>query len=188
MKRLLLKQMSDGRTVLSGAGAGRALLAKLIAQTEPTARSEVVFLDFSGIEIATSSFLRESVIGFRDYARNSLQNVYPVVANASDSVSEELEFFVRNRGDAVWSCTLNDAGEISSPEVLGELDPVQRATFEAVIKCGAATASELAAREPNSGVGLTAWNNRLSWLSTKGLLVEKRSGKTKSFSPTLETS
>jgi hypothetical protein len=41
----------------------------------------LALLDFSGVAVATASFLRESVIGFRDYARQALPNIYPVVAN-----------------------------------------------------------------------------------------------------------
>ncbi|NJO33858.1 MAG: hypothetical protein HC869_12650 [Rhodospirillales bacterium] len=51
---------------------------------------------------------------------------------------------------------------------------------------GAITAPELAARFSHQGIGPTAWNNRLSALATKGLLVERKQGKSKSFSPLLE--
>jgi hypothetical protein len=37
-----------------------------------------------------------------------------------------------------------------------------------------------------SGVGPTAWNNRLSNLASRGLLIERRGGKTKTFAPVLE--
>src|SRR5258708_32137014 len=90
---------------------GRKLLTALFAATPSPNAPTTTFLDFDGIEVATASFLREAVIGFRDYARLSLQNVYPVAANLSLAVRGELEFFVRARGDAIWSCDLdvNDA-------------------------------------------------------------------------------
>jgi hypothetical protein len=55
-----------------------------------------------------------------------------------------------------------------------------------VRELGAVTAPELAARFPEENIGPTAWNNRLSGLAAKGLLVERKLGKTKSFSPLLE--
>ena len=184
--RYSLIDLMEGRTVLSGSIPGRKLLTALIAATPSADTPATVFLDFKDIEVATASFLREAVIGFRDYARLSLQNVYPVVANLSPAVLEELAFFVRARGDVLWSCTLDKDDLVTTARVIGELDPAQRATFEAVAELGAVTAPELAARFAEERIGPTAWNNRLSGLAAKGLLVERRRGKSKSFSSLLE--
>lgn len=184
--RYRLIDLTDGQAVLSGAIPGRKLLSKLIAATRAPETPVPAFLDFDGIDVATTSFLREAVIGFRDYARQSLPNVYPVVANLPPAVGEELEFFVRARGDALWSCELEGEDHIIGAQLIGELDPAQRSTFEAVIELGAITAPELAARFASQKIGPTAWNNRLSALATKGLLVERKQGKAKSFSPLLE--
>lgn len=185
MRHQLLKMM-DGRSVLSGGMAGRKLLTALIAATPTVDMPTVVFLDFTGVEVATSSFLREAVIAFRDYARLSLANVYPVAANLASPVLEELEFFLRARNDVFWICDLDANDWVSGARFLGDLDPAQRATFDAVRDLGAVTAPELAVRFPNQSIGPTAWNNRLSGLAAKGLLVERKVGKTKSFSPLLE--
>ena len=184
MIRLYVKSLAGGPSVLSGAGPGRQLLTRLIDATPATTTVTPVLLDFSGVQVATSSFLRESVIAYRDYARTSLTHVYPVVANASPAVLEELNFFIRQRGDALWHCVASEDGTISNPTILGELDPAQRATFDIVVKTGRTSAPELAAQ--NAEIGQTAWSNRLSWLSTKGLIAEHRLGKTKVFTPLLE--
>jgi hypothetical protein len=181
-----LIDLTGGQTVLSGAISGRTLLSALITATPSSARPTPAFLDFTAIEFATASFLRESVIGFRDYARRSLENVYPAVANLAPTVAEELEFFVRTRGDVLWSCELGSGDTVISARLIGELDPAQRSTFDAALELGAITAPELAARFADQQIGPTAWNNRLSALATKGLLVERKRGKTKSFSPLLE--
>jgi hypothetical protein len=181
-----LIDLTGGQTVLSGAISGRTLLSALIAATPSSAGPTPAFLDFTAIEIATASFLREAVIGFRDYARRSLENVYPAVANLAPTVAEELEFFVRTRGDVLWSCELGSDDNVTSARLIGELDPAQRSTFDAALELGAITAPELAARFADRQIGPTAWNNRLSALATKGLLVERKQGKTKSFSPLLE--
>jgi hypothetical protein len=181
-----LIDLMDGRTVLSGSIPGRKLLTALIAVTSSPDAPAPAFLDFDGIEVATASFLREAVIGFRDYARLSLQNVYPVAANLSPAVREELEFFVRARGDVFWCCDLDANGAVTAAGVIGELDPAQRATFDAAREFRAVTAPELAARFAGQSIGATAWNNRLSTLAAKGLLVQRRQGKSKTFSPLLE--
>ena len=180
-----LINLTDGQTVLAGAIPGRRLLSGLIAATPSSAAPTPVFLDFTAIQIATASFLREAVIGFRDYARQSLRNVYPAVANLAPAVAEELDFFVRARGDAMWSCELDSGDTVIGAQLIGELDSAQRSTFEAALEFGAITAPELAARFADQRIGPTAWNNRLSALATKGLLIERKQGKTKSFSPLL---
>jgi hypothetical protein len=178
--------LTDGKTVLSGAIPGRKLLSSLIAATRSSETPLPAFLDFDRVEVATASFLREAVIGFRDYARQSLPNVYPVVANLLPAVAEELDFFVRARGDVLWSCELDGDDRVLSARLIGDLDPAQRSTFEAVVELGAITAPELAARFASQGIGPTAWNNRLSALATKGLVVERKQGKSKSFRSLLE--
>lgn len=175
-----------GQPVLAGAISGRRLLSALIAATPSADVPTFAFLDFSEVQVATASFLRESVIGFRDYARQSLPNIYPVVANLPAAVTEELDFFVRARGDVLLSCSLASDGNVTGARLIGDLDPVQRATFDAVREFGAISAPELAARFADQHIGPTAWNNRLSALACKGLLIERRQGKSKSFSPLLE--
>ena len=185
MRHCLLDLM-DGQTVLSGAVAGRRLLSDLIAATPSADSPTPFFLDFNGVEVATASFLRESVIAFRDYARQSLPNIYPAVANLNTAVAEELDFFVRSRGDVLWSCDLDLQGKVIAARLIGDLDPAQRATFDAVLEYGVISAPELATRFADARIGPTAWNNRLSALASKGLLVERRQGKSKSFSSLLE--
>jgi hypothetical protein len=185
LKHRLLNLM-NGQTVLSGAIPGRRLLSALIAATPSADAPTLAFLDFTGVEVATASFLRESVIAFRDYARQALPNIYPVVANLPAAVAEELDFFVRARGDVLLSCDLDSKGDVVTARLVGDLDPAQRATFDVVREVGAISAPELAARFADQHIGATAWNNRLSALASKGLLIERRQGKSKSFSPLLE--
>lgn len=187
--RVQILSLTENLTILSGAQSGRNVFAKLIAVAAASQSSdpEPVFLDFEGVTVATASFLRESVLAFRDYARSTIPTLYPVVANASASVLEELEFFLRHRKDAVWVCRLDTHEVISEPRLLGELDEAHRATFDMVVKLGMGSAPVLAAQSGSSApVSPTAWNNRLALLAARGLLIEQRSGKTKNFVPVLE--
>lgn len=182
-----IRALAGGDVILTGAQPGRSLFRQLVANAPPLFEPEPGFLDFFGVEVATASFLRESVVAFRDYARSTLPNLYPVVANANEAVAEELVFFLQHCGDAFWACDLDPAGVVRNARLLGELDDVQRETFNRVLKLGAASAPTLAAAGGGeSGVGPTAWNNRLSNLANRGLLIERRGGKTKTFSPVLE--
>lgn len=179
-------KLAGHRAILTGSLAGRKVLSDLIAAIQPAAETEIVFLDFTDINVATSSFLRECVVGFRDFARSGSSNLYPVVTNASPAVAEELEFFARQRGDVFWSCQRNAEGHLSNISLVGELEPVLRITFDHIKRLGAATAPQLAALSDDEKIGPTAWNNRLSSLAAKGLVIERRVGKTKSFAPLLE--
>lgn len=172
--------------VLAGSAAGRKLLASLIDATPIGTAPEKVFLDFTGIEVATVSFLRESIVGYRDFTRSSRQNIYPIVANPEPVVLEELEHLVKARNDVLWCCWLGAKDNVTRQQLVGELDPAQRQTFEKICELGTSTAPQLANYFPNIEIGATAWNNRLSGLVAKGLLVEMRSGKTKMFRPVLE--
>lgn len=183
--KLSIIDLAGGQRVLSGVQAGRQLFGKLVAAAQPPTDPEPVYLDFNGVEVATASFLREGVIAFRDHARSTLPALYPVIANASPAVTEELEFFLRHRRDALWACELTSSGEPLDPKILGELDEAHQSTFNLVARLKSASAPGLAAQS-KEGIAPTAWNNRLSSLATRGLLIERRSGKTKTFAPVLE--
>jgi hypothetical protein len=175
----------DGR-VLAGAIYGRKALLRLLEQTEREPdRPETVFLDFDGVEVATASFLRESVLAFRDAVRRRRSNLYPVVANASDLVAEELRVLVAPRGNVLMLCSLDENGEPHKPHLAGELDPKQRLTFDLVNERGETDAAELM-REYGANekrIAQTAWNNRLASLTSLGLLVESSQGRAKRYRP-----
>ncbi|SDF23859.1 hypothetical protein SAMN05444167_1809 [Terriglobus roseus] len=186
-KHLRISDLSPG-TVLSGALRGQELLAKLLpeAAAEPSS-PQPLYLDFFGIEAATASFLRESVLAFRDIVRSRRSTVYPVVANANELVQEDLREVIRSRGGVLLTCSLSMDGTVSAAGMIGELDPKQQLTFNLVCKRGQADAQELM-REygANEPIGVTAWNNRLSSLVALGVLIEDIStGRTKRYRPLL---
>lgn len=174
--------------ILSGVSLGRRVLVALIEGAPATSGATPIFLDFRGIEVATSSFLRESVLAFRDTCARSMPRLYPVVVNLNEAVEEELQFFVNERADALWCCDRTEAGQISNRRVLGRsrLEDGQRITLDLVVKLKKASAPML--HKTDDSIQTTAWNNRLSALSSKRLIVEQREGKVKFFSPVLEGS
>jgi hypothetical protein len=69
--RIRMRDLADGDgRVLAGAINGRKAVARLLELTarEPD-QPDTVFLDFEGVDVATASFLRESVLAFRDAVR-----------------------------------------------------------------------------------------------------------------------
>jgi len=67
--------------------------------------------------------------------------------------------------------------------LVGNLDPTQKQTLDLVCRLGSADAPGLAKKDKS--VGVTAWNNRLATLNSKGLLREQRAGQAKVFKPVL---
>ena len=169
-------------TILSGAPSGRQLYAKLVAALpdEPDA-PEPLYLDFGGIEVATASFLRESVLAFRTFVRGRRSNYYPVVANANPDVIDELVELVQPRGEVLMTCRLADDGQLLRCGHVGKLDPMQQLTFDLVTRLGKTTVTSLMEFD-QSQVKATAWNNRLASLSNLGIISEQSHGRTKTYS------
>jgi hypothetical protein len=172
--------------VLSGLPRGQALLGKLIAAVRPQEEHTPLFLDFEGVDFASSSFLRSSVLAFRDHCVRMGLNLYPVLANLGEEIIDDLKVVLEPRGDAFIVCDLKD-GQVSSVRVVGSLDEKQRLTLDAVIREGEADAASLKDKhEETERIGTTGWNNRLSSLAEKGLLMEVKRGRGKLYRPILE--
>lgn len=173
-------------SVLAGALNGKTAFSRLIDITaaEPS-NPEPVFLDFSNVEVATASYLRESALAFRDLVRGRRSAFYPVIADINDDIRDELAELARMRSDVIMICTLNDADEVIETEIIGDLDPKQRKTFELVRKHGETDASELMRvyGESEALKYATAWNNRLAALTARGLLMEISHGRSKRYRP-----
>ena len=170
--------------VLAGALTGRRTLAALLERLgEGDKEPMPVYLDFEGVEVATASFLRESILEFRTMVRRRT-NRYPVVANASPLVAEELAALIEPHGDVLMLCSLDEEGRPYSPILVGDLDPKQRIAFDLVNELGETDAGELMRRSTGTDdVRKTAWNNRLASLSRLGVLMELSRGRSKRYRP-----
>ncbi len=169
-------------SVLAGARAGRAMLGRLLERVgKDPQEPELVLLDFNGVDVATASFLRESVVEFRNAARRRWVNCYPVVANANESIEEELIVLIKANRDVLILCRVDQDGRSRSPRLIGELEAKQRIAFDLVGELGEAGAGELKSADDTEGVTQTAWNNRLAALSRLGLLMETSRGRSKRY-------
>lgn len=178
----LLHFARDG--VLAGSIPGQQVFLALLKDTvNPTAPS-VVFLDFSGVAVATGSFLRESVVAYRSHVREHFSMLYPVVANASQPVIDELTMLLQLRNDAFVACLLGPDDAVSNPRVLGVVDGKQEEALREVLERGETDAPTLAKLTPDQKP--TVWNNRLTALVAKGLLMEVGNGKTRRYRAVLE--
>lgn len=185
--RMAIADLMQGSEILFGSAMGRICLQRLLAETPSAREPKVLFLDFSRIASATVSFLREGPLAYRRLLRRERSHIYPVFANLTPPVVDSLDQFLSAGGDAVLQCEIADMQIPRNVRLLGRLDPKQDLTFAAVRELGEVTAARLAAKNSElDGVGVTAWNNRLAALNAKGLVMEFRRGRGKTYRLTLE--
>lgn len=184
VKQIDLKVLC-GNDVLAGTSDGATTLSKLITFSADIFDPTLIVLNFVNVTVATASFLRESVLGFRDYCRKTRPNLYPVLAGVGPKVRDELDGLLRLKGDALVLCDLSSSGAITDASVLGILDGKQAVALKAVLRSGPVDAGALAkgdADTPNP----TAWSNRLVALSLKGILRETLVGRSKIYEPVVK--
>lgn len=174
-----------GEDVLFGVAAGRICLQRLMERVIEPERPTVLYLDFASVASATVSFLREGPLAFRTWLRQRGSNAYPVFANMNAVVTDSLSEFLISTRDAVMACVLGE-GKASAAQLVGQLDPKQKLTFEAVREHREVTATQLYEEHVDDEArSVTAWNNRLAALVAKGVVMEYRQGRRKHFSLTL---
>ncbi|MEP7246761.1 MAG: hypothetical protein ABI885_24205 [Gammaproteobacteria bacterium] len=183
MRLTLDASRSDG--ILAGALEGQRFFADLVSRTVVPTSPEICFLDFNDATVATGSFLRESIVAYRNHARAHWPMLYPVAANMNPRVREEFESWLSDRSDAYFACDLDSENRLSNVSILGVIDGKQRLAFKGVVELGETDAPGLAKYVPEE-VTPSAWNNRLNALVAKGLIIEVTSGRNKRFRPTLE--
>jgi hypothetical protein len=171
--------------ILSAANRGQELLVTLLRKETEQDSPQPLFLDFAGIDVATASFLRESVVAFRDILRARRSTAYLVIANANENVLDELAELVRSRGGVLLTCSVDANGTVSPTKLLGSLDVKQQLTFDLVMQKGETDAGELS-RELKDEAQPTAWNNRLASLVSLGLIMEISQGRSKRYRPILQ--
>jgi hypothetical protein len=165
LTHLRLSEVAQGFSSFTGVSRARQLLAKLIEWSAAESPKGIVIIDFEDVPVASASFLRESILAFRDYVRQYQPDVFPVIANVSDAVHEEFDILLRDRGEAMLGCSYEN-GEAVAPIILGDLDPALGSTLEIIREKGPVTLADL----PDTTKAST-WSNRLASLLKLGFIA-----------------
>jgi len=185
MKIARLLALAKNDEVLAGSSAGRQMsntLWKLAKSTDPG----LFILDCAGIEVATSSFMREAIIGFRNSIRRDRPDLYPALSNLSPEVEEELLGLLNQMGEAFWVFDISH-GSVKKHRLVGRIDAKLKEALELIERGEGHDATTLwKSTNSTESVGVTAWNNRLANLSKQGLVFEHKVGKQKYFHPLYE--
>lgn len=185
MKYQMLKP--DQEPWLAGSLNGKIAFSRMIQEIRGTPEAATaLFLDFANVQVATASYLRESVFSLKSYLRSISSNYYAVAANVNESVYDELLMVAHAKNDAIISCQLDKMDEVSDITLIGQLDPKQKITFDLVNKLSVADANTLKDRYGDTEK-TTAWNNRLAGLAARGLIREFSKGRAKFYRPVLES-
>jgi hypothetical protein len=135
-------------------------------------REAPVCFDWSGIEIATGSYLKAAYLPiFR------VPHCVPILtAGVSRDIREELELALETETRPIF---LLERGRKTDLSLIGHLDEAYKSTLEALAKKRYASASELhigsLGRSPQ--IGKTAWINRLNRMFEMGLIHRNKVGK-----------
>jgi hypothetical protein len=182
MNKIKISSISREKHVLAGSPAGKRMRDALWGVAKAS-RPGLFVSDYLGVTVATSSFLREAVVGFRDLVRTERPDVYPVVSNLNVDVEEELVGLLNQMGEAFWVFDLLK-GEVKKHRLIGRIDPKLRETLDLIDRgLGYDAATLWKSTNSVESIGVTAWNNRLANLAKQGLVFESRVGKQKYFHP-----
>lgn len=168
---------------LAGAADGAAWLQRARPHVD-AAPAGLYAVDFSGVRIATVSWLREAILALLKYASAVQPELRFVATGLSEIVREELEVALQATGGVLIAAAIGPDRDLTTPIVLGQLDPALHDTLLAVegqLEFDATFVSRVLPR-----VGLSAANNRLAALEAKGILVSERRGRSRHYRHLLE--
>ena len=166
---LSVGQLTSEFPSLTGVSRARRLLTKLITWIATDSPKGTLILDFCDVGDASASFLRESILAFRDYIRAYQPDLFPVLANLDGAVREEFDTLLKDRGEAILGCRLDASGVPIAPEVIGALNPGLRRTLDLIRERGQLTLTDL--RESSHQTKPTTWSNRIASLIKQGFVV-----------------
>src|SRR4029077_129079 len=182
MNKIYLRKLGKNSDVLAGSLSGRNM-SNALWEIAKSGSPGLVVIDGAGVDVATSSFLREGIVGLRTFARREKPDLYPVLSNLEPNVEEELVGLLNQMGEAFWIFDISQ-GVVKKYRLIGRIDPKLKETLELIERGKGYDAATLwKGTNSTESVGVTAWNNRLASLSKQGLVFESKVGKQKYFHP-----
>jgi hypothetical protein len=199
-----VRKALTGLAVASGAITGKLhadRVAVLFGELDDDELGSRVVFDFEGIEMATASYLKASVLWAMTCGRmhagiidpEELRqldathfrplSIFPLVAGANTEVETELQEIFGGRGLACVVANEWTPKSVLSGRVVGKLEPTGAKTLKAIKGLPEFTAYDLQDRFPKEGVNATAWNNRLVELYRLRLLRRRKQGKFWKYQP-----
>ena len=168
---------------LAGAASG-AMWSQAVRPIIESAAPGLHALDFTGVRVATVSWLREGVLAIKNYSHAVRPDVMLLVVNLPELVREELVVALEATSGVMIGAELSQELEIHAPCVLGRLDLALGETLRVVQHEREFDAPFVSREVPN--LALSAANNRLAAIESKGILKSERHGRGRIYRPVLE--
>ncbi len=178
MIRINVREIT-GLDTLAGKVGGLRDFPKFVAALEETPSGSTVFLDWSGVEISTASYLGTTFVPLLRMAMAGELDRYFVVCGMNKTCLDEFKLVLELQGLVALVGNLGRDGLVHNVQVLGTLDLAYTKTLDAVQHVNLATASQLHKRDAqtHTRIGKTAWINRLSKLHRLRLVRKQRIGR-----------
>jgi hypothetical protein len=161
---------------------------------------EIVVLDFSGIESATASYMKATIVWLIQSARLSVTDglnhgravgphdpvplaIYPLIAGLSTEVREEIDDLLPAYRLPCLETLKYSNRKILKAALHGPLDDALSDTLRVLTECGSGTASSLHDRFKDRGISTTGWNNRLADLYQLRLAMRRKIGRQWIYEP-----
>jgi len=180
---IILVSIFSPSSNLAGAADGAAWYQEARPRVD-AANPGLFVIDFTGIQLATVSWIREGALALCRYAAAIRPEVRLAVTGLSPLVREELEVALAATGTLLIAIDLGSNSQPTHPVILGRADPALCDTLQVVEGKSEFDAAVVCRALP--GVGLSAANNRLAALEARGIFTSERRGRSRIYRPLLE--
>lgn len=168
-KTIFVKRLLD-KTRLAGAEMGAEHNSLFTAAINSRGNNRICF-DWSGIEVATGSYLRRAYVPIFSLVQNE-----PIFTSGLNKVvAEDLELALEAESRAILIVESPTKGT-PTLRTFGPLDTAYQQALTALRKKGESSAADLH-DQADLKIGRTAWINRLTRLFEMGLISRTKAGK-----------
>jgi hypothetical protein len=179
MTRLKVKEIVSS-SALAGKSAGIRDLPKFLAAVQQTPPGSTIVFDWSGVEIASASYLAATFFVLLRMAISGDLDRYFIVSGMNGCCLDELNLVLDLQNHAVLVGQMGRGGKVHSLQLLGKIDQSHLSTFTEVATTEGISAAELHRRSKaknHSAIGKTGWVNRLNALHRERLLRRTKIGR-----------
>lgn len=188
--------------VAAGATLGGEHFDRIVSELPPlNGPSEVpMAIDFAGIEDATSSYIKATVLALHQSGRlhakalpahelreqsTSLRplNIALVVLNATAAVMDCIHEVFARRGLAILSGSQLNGDRLEDATLLGELEPAVMEALTLACQFLEFQAADLHGVQSAKPITVTGWNNRMAEVHGQRLVRRRTEGRTHRFIP-----
>jgi len=173
-----------GETLLAGSKLGRKHLPLLVSAALTGGKGETVVWDWSGVELATSSYFASTMAPLLRMAMAGEMEMYPVFLGLNTQSLEELKIVLEAERMPVFLAKRKTGPEFGGVTVIGKLDEAYLDTLREVLrKKEVSTRSLIMSDQNQRKVSQTAWINRLVRLNRLRLVRRKKIGREFVYKP-----